>query len=181
MIHPDIERILFDGQTIQRRVESLAAEIERDYGGKAPLFVGILKGSFIFLADLVRCVELPCDIDFLAVSSYGKESETTGTVRVLKDLDSGIAGRDVIIVEDILDSGMTLSYIMNMLQNRQPASLSICTLLDKPSRRKAPVFARYVGFQTPDEFLVGYGLDYSDRYRNIPSICVLKREIYETV
>ena len=178
-MNPDIEYILLTREQVTAKVSELAAAITQDYQGKTPVLIGVLKGSFIFLADLVRHIDLPCEIDFLAVSSYGKKSETSGAVRILKDLDDHIEGRDVIVVEDILDSGVTLSYIMNVMKNSRPASLSICTLLDKPERRQAPVQARYVGFQTPDEFLVGYGLDYAGMYRCLPYIGVLKREIYE--
>ena len=178
MTHPDIQRILFDSQTIARRVDELASTISRDYRNKSLLAVGVLKGSFIFLADLIRAMKLSCEIDFLAVSSYGKQSVTTGAVRILKDTDSDVGGRDVLIVEDILDSGTTLSYIMNVMNSRRPASVEICALLDKPERRRTPVDARYVGFKTPDEFLVGYGLDYAGRYRNLPYVGILKREVY---
>ena len=178
MIHPDIDRVLYDGETIARRVEDLALEITDDYRGKPPLIVGILKGSFIFMADLVRHVGLECEIDFLAVSSYGNRSMTTGAVRVLKDLDHDIEGLDILIIEDILDSGKTLSYIMNILRSSSPASVSVCALMDKPSRRQAPINAQYVGFCVPDEFLVGYGMDYAGRYRNLPYIGCLKREVY---
>ena len=178
MTNPDIQCILLDSHTIARRVGELATLISRDYRKKSLLVVGVLKGAFIFMADLIRAIERPCDIDFLAVSSYGKQSVTTGAVRILKDTDSDIGGRDVLIVEDILDSGTTLSYIMNVMNSRRPASVAICALLDKPERRRTPVDARYVGFQTPDEFMVGYGLDYAGRYRNLPYIGVLKREIY---
>ena len=176
--HPDIERVLLDRQTIARRVEGMAADISRDYSLGQLLVVGVLKGSFIFMADLIRAIALPCEVDFITVSSYGKNATTTGSVRILKDLDCDIGGRDVIIVEDILDSGTTLGYIMNVMEARHPSSLAICTLLDKPERRRVTVDARYVGFRTPDEFLVGYGLDYAGRYRNLPYIGILKREIY---
>ena len=177
-MHPDIESVLLTGEIIADRVKELANSITDDYRGKTPILVGVLKGAFVFLSDLIRLIPLPCEIDFLATSSYGKASVSSGTVRVLKDLDSNIEGRDILIVEDILDSGMTLSYIMNILQSRRPSSLSVCALLDKPDRRRAPVEARYVGFRAPNEFLVGYGLDYAGRYRNLPYIGVLKREIY---
>ena len=175
----DIQSVLFTQPQIAAKVEELAAAITRDYQGKSPVLIGVLKGSFIFMADLVRHIDLLCEMDFLAVSSYGNKSKTTGVVRILKDLDSDVEGRDIIVVEDILDSGVTLSYIMNVLQSRRPASVTICTLLDKPERRRAPVEARYTGFQTPDEFVVGYGLDYAGRYRNLPYIGVLKRSAYE--
>lgn len=178
-MHPDVESILFSESQIAAKVSELAAAITRDYQGKTPVLVGVLKGSFIFMADLARRIGLPCEMDFMAVSSYGNKSQTTGAVRILKDMDSDIEGRDVVVVEDILDSGVTLSYIMNYMKNSRPASVAICTLLDKPERRRAPVEARYTGLRTPDEFVVGYGLDYAGRYRNLPYIGVLKRSVYE--
>ena len=178
-MHPDIQSVLFTQAQIAAKAEELACAITKDYQGKSPVLIGVLKGSFIFMADLARHVDLPCEVDFMAVSSYGNKSQTTGAVRILKDLDSDVEGRDIIVVEDILDSGVTLSYIMNVMQSRHPSSVTICTLLDKPERRRAPVQARYTGFATPDEFVVGYGLDYAGRYRNLPYIGVLKREVYE--
>ncbi|MDR2670192.1 MAG: hypoxanthine phosphoribosyltransferase [Oscillospiraceae bacterium] len=177
-MHPDIEKILLSEETLAARVQALAEEISVDFAGRRPLFIGVLKGAFIFLGDLVRHVTLPCDIDFLAVSSYGRKAVTAGAVRIVKDVDSDIGGRDVVIVEDILDSGLTLSYIISLMNARKPASVSICTLLDKPDRRKVPVEARYTGFCVPDEFVVGYGLDYASRFRNLPYVGVLKRSVY---
>ncbi len=179
MIENDIERIFFSEEEIRERVKALGAEITRDYMDKKPMMVGVLKGSFVFMADLVRAVNTYCDIDFMAVSSYGNGTSTTGAVSIRKDLSHDIAGRHVIIIEDILDSGVTLSYLKGYLMNRQPASISICTLLDKPSRRKSDIKADYVGFLCPDAFIVGYGLDYAEDYRNLPYIGVLKPEIYE--
>jgi hypoxanthine phosphoribosyltransferase len=178
-LYNDIERILLTEEVIAARVKELALTISADFQEKNPLFVGVLKGSFIFMADLVRKMTKPCELDFMAISSYGKAAATTGTVRILKDLDGPIANRDVIIVEDILDSGATLSYIINLMGTRNPASISICTLLDKPERRRIPLVPRYDGFQIPDEFVVGYGLDYAGRFRNLPYIGVLKRSVYE--
>lgn len=174
----DMETILFSEEEIQAKVRELGAAISRDYAGKNPLFVGVLKGSFVFMADLVRSVDIPCSLDFMVVSSYGSGTKTTGAVRINKDLSEDIEGRHVIIVEDILDSGVTLSYLSKYLMNRNPASLTITTLLDKPSRRKAPVYPTYSGFEIPDAFVVGYGLDYAEKYRNLPYIGILKPEIY---
>lgn len=174
----DIESILMTEEQIQERVRLLGAEISRDYAGKDPVFVGVLKGSFMFMADLMRQVSVPCQVDFMAVSSYGAGTSTTGAVKINKDLSQDIEGRHVVIVEDILDSGVTLGYLTKYLQNRNPASIAIATLLDKPARRKADVYAKYSGFEIPDAFVVGYGLDYAEKYRNLPFIGVLKPEIY---
>lgn len=176
----DIERILFSSEELQEKVKELGRDITRDYAGKYPICVGVLKGSFVFMADLMRRIDLPCQIEFMAVSSYGNRSETTGAVEIKKDLSMDIEGRHVIVIEDILDSGLTLSYLIHYLGNRNPASIEICTLLDKPARRKAPVNPRYLGFQIPDHFVVGYGLDFAERYRNLPYIGVLKKEIYQS-
>jgi hypoxanthine phosphoribosyltransferase len=175
----DIERVFFSCEEIQARVAELGAEISKDFRGKDPIFIGILKGSFVFMADLIRHVDIYCDMEFMAVSSYGNGTSTTGAVKITKDLGHDIEDRHVVIVEDILDSGITLSYLKQYLSVRKPASISICTLLDKPSRRKAPVDPDYTGFICPDAFIVGYGLDYAERYRNLPYIGVLKPEIYE--
>ena len=145
---------------------------------KNPLFVGVLKGCFVFMADLMRHVDLPCSIDFMAVSSYGSGTKTTGAVKIIKDLNQDIEGRDIILVEDILDSGVTLHYLTEYLSVRKPSTITIATLMDKPSRRKAPVYARYSGFEIPDAFVVGYGLDYDERYRNLPYIGILKESVY---
>ena len=174
----DMERILLTEADIQARVEELGRQISRDFAGREPIFVGVLKGCFIFMADLLRSVELHCTMDFMAVSSYGSGTTTTGAVKINKDLSRDIAGRDVIIVEDILDSGVTLSYLKNYLAGRKPASISIVTLLDKPSRRRADIKADYSGFEVEDAFVVGYGLDYAEKYRNLPYIGILKPEIY---
>ncbi len=175
----DIESILLTEQQLDETISRIAAQIEKDYADKKPLFLGILKGSFIFMADLVRKVNLPCELDFMAVSSYGNKSVTTGAVTITKDLTADIEGKDVIIVEDILDSGLTLSYLMKYLGNRKPNSMRICTLLDKPARRKADVYADYSGIEIPDAFVVGYGLDFAEKYRNLPYIGILKPCIYE--
>ena len=175
----DVDHILFTESDIAAKVQELGKRITEDYSGKAPFLIGVLKGCFIFMSDLARAIDLPCDIDFMAVSSYGSGSTTTGAVQIKKDLSRDIEGRDVIIIEDILDSGITLSYLTKYLENRDPASIKICTLMDKPARRQSEIRADYVGFVCPDEFVVGYGLDYDEKYRNLPYIGILKREIYE--
>ena len=174
----DIERVLFTEEELAAKVRELGAAITEKYAGKNPLFVGILKGSFIFMADLIRSIDLRCQVDFMVVSSYGSGATTTGAVKISKDLSRDIEGQDVVIVEDILDSGVTLSYLRNYLSVRKPASIAICTLIDKPARRKADICPDYVGFECPDAFIVGYGLDYDEKYRNLPYIGVLKSEVY---
>ncbi|MBP3623058.1 MAG: hypoxanthine phosphoribosyltransferase [bacterium] len=173
----DIERILISEEEIQKKVAEMGKKISQDFRDKDPLFVGVLKGCFIFMADLMRYVDIRCSMDFMAVSSYSGTS-STGAVKINKDLSEDIEGRHVIIVEDILDSGVTLSYLKQYLMVRKPASISIATLMDKPARRKADVYADYSCFEIPDAFVVGYGLDYNERYRNLPYIGVLKPEIY---
>lgn len=177
-MHKDIEYIFASEEEIQARVKELGAQITRDYEGKTPLFVGVLKGCFTFMADIVRACDVMCTIDFMAVSSYGAGTVSTGAVKIVKDLSENIEGKDVIIVEDILDSGNTLNYLIKYMNDRKPASIRVVTLMDKPERRTAPVKADYVGFTIPDAFVVGYGLDYSQRYRNLPYIGILKPEIY---
>lgn len=175
----DLAYILINTDEIAKRTAEIGAQLERDYAGREPVFVGVLKGSFLFMADLVRKTTLHGVVDFMQVSSYGdRETSTTGAVKIVQDLSMSIEGRDVIIVEDILDSGVTLSYLTKLLRGRNPASLRIATLLDKPSRRQADIHADYVGFEVPDAFVVGYGLDYNQKYRNLPYIGVLKPEIY---
>ena len=173
----DIEKVLISEAEIEAAVARVARQITEDYRDKDPIFVGVLKGCFIFMADLMRHVEVPCAMDFMAVSSYAGTS-STGAVKINKDLGQDIEGRHVIIVEDILDSGVTLSYLKQYLLGRRPASIRIATLMDKPSRRKADVAADYSCFEVPDAFVVGYGLDYNERYRNLPYIGVLKPEVY---
>ena len=174
----DIESILLTEEQIRERVGEMGREISRDFAGRVPLLVGVLKGSVIFMSDLIRQITLPCEIDFMAVSSYGNKSQTTGAVQIFMDLGQDIENRHVIVVEDILDSGLTLNYLVNYLGGRNPASISLATLLDKPARRQMPVNVQYVGFEIPDAFVVGYGLDYAQKYRNLPFIGVLKPEIY---
>jgi len=174
----DIRNIFFTEERITAKVKELGAMISEDYKGKDPLLVGVLKGSFMFMADLMRAITINCEVDFMAVSSYGAGTSSSGEVKINKDLNHDIAGKDVIIIEDILDSGITLSYLKKYLMNRQPASLRICALLDKPARRKTDICADYVGFECPDAFIVGYGLDYSEKYRNLPYIGELDPKVY---
>lgn len=173
-----IKTVLLSEEQLKARISELGAEISRDYAGEEPIFVGVLKGCFMFMADLLRSVDLFCTMDFMAVSSYGDGTSSTGAVKINKDLSRDIEGKHVIIVEDILDSGMTLSYLKHYLSVRNPASVRIVTLLDKPSRRNADIVADYKGFEVPDAFVVGYGLDYAERYRNLPYIGILKEEVY---
>jgi hypoxanthine phosphoribosyltransferase len=173
-----IERVLIDRQRIQDKVRELAARISEDYRGKDLVIIGVLKGAVLFMADLVKNVNIPLTIDFIAVSSYGNATETSGVVRILKDLDNSIKGMDVLIVEDIIDSGLTMRYLVDNLKSRGPGSIKVCTLLDKPYRRKTDVEADYLGFVIEDEFVVGYGLDFAERFRNLPEICVLKPDEY---
>jgi len=174
----DIHEVLFSEEDIRRRVKELGAQITLDYAGKSPLLIGILKGCFVFLADVSRCIDMDCEIRFLTASSYGFSSVTSGKVRIDKDIDFEIEGRHVIVIEDILDSGVTLTALCDYIRERKPASLKICALLDKPARRQVNVSIDYLGFECPDEFVVGYGLDYAERYRNLPFIASLKPEIY---
>lgn len=175
----DIEKVLYSEEILAKRIEELGKEIATDYEGKELLVVGILKGSNIFMSDLVRKINIPVKLDFMMVSSYGNATESSGVVKIIKDLENGIKNLHVLIVEDIIDSGLTLNYLKAMLETRNPASVKICTLLDKPARRKAQVPVDYIGFEVPDEFIVGYGIDYAEHYRNLPYIGVLKREVYE--
>lgn len=175
----DIKEILFTKEQISEKVECLGKQISEKYNGKSPLIVSILKGSFVFMADLVRCIDIPCEVDFMSVSSYGNGVKSSGAVKIIKDLDNTLEGRDIIIVEDILDSGMTLQYILGVFKARGALSVSICTLLNKPSRRIADIKVDFNGFDIPDEFVVGYGLDFAEKYRNLPYVGILKSEIYE--
>ena len=175
----DYSKILFTEEQIAKRVKELGAQITEDYANRKPILLGILKGCFVFQADLSRQIDLACEIQFLQVSSYGFLSVSSGNVKIGNEMDFEIRNRDIILIEDILDSGFTLTALQNLLMKHSPASLKICTLLDKPSRRKVPVEANYVGFECPDEFVIGYGLDYGEKYRNLPFVAVLKRELYE--
>jgi hypoxanthine phosphoribosyltransferase len=169
-----IGEILVQPDELAHRVRELGREISRDYAGRELLLVGVLKGAVFFLADLMRHIDIPCEVDFMAVSSYGSSTDTSGVVRILKDLDAPLEGRDVLIVEDIVDSGLTLQYLMRTLQTRGPATLEVCALLTKPERRVVETPARYVGFEIPDKFAIGYGLDYAERYRNLPYVATLQ-------
>ena len=174
----DFKKILYSEEEIQRRVKELGAQITQDFCGKPILLIGVLKGCYVFLADLARCIDLECEIMFITASSYGSSAITTGDVKIGMAFDYEIANRDVIIIEDILDTGETLTSLRDFLNRRTPASLRICALLDKPSRRKSPINAHYTGFECPDEFVVGYGLDFAEHYRNLPFIASLKPEVY---
>lgn len=175
----DIDHILVSEEELKAKVAELGAQISKDYAGKDLLLVSILKGAVVFMADLMRTVTIPCAIDFMVVSSYGgSNTSSTGLVKIIKDLDADLTGKDVLIVEDILDTGITLSHLVPMLQMRNPDSVRLCTILSKPSRRKADIRPDYVGFEVPDEFVVGYGLDYDEKYRNLPYVGVLKPEVY---
>jgi hypoxanthine phosphoribosyltransferase len=178
-VHRDaIESILIPAADIDAKVAELGAQVSADYAGREVLLVGVLRGALLVMADLMRNLEVPCSIDFMAVSSYGAATSSSGVVRILKDLDTDIEGRDVIIVEDIVDSGLTLDYLVKNLRSRRPASLEVLTLLTKPSRREVDLPVRYVGFEVPDVFVVGYGLDFAERYRNLPCIATLSPEVY---
>ena len=172
-----VGEILIESGALQGRIAELGAEISRDYAGRDLLLVGVLKGAVFFLADLMRELSVPCEIDFMAISSYGAGTDSSGVVRILKDLDMNISGRDVLVVEDIIDSGLTLSYLMRSLTARKPASLEVCTLLTKPERREVDVPVRYVGFEIPNRFVIGYGLDFDQRYRNLPYVAVLHPDL----
>jgi len=177
-LHHDVEEILLDTDTVAARVTELGAELVRDYAGRDPVLVSVLKGSLVFLADLMRAMDVPMSIDLMEVSSYGSGTESSGQVRILKDLSKPIEGRDVIVVEDIIDTGLTLNYLLRYLGERHPASIKVCCLLDKPARRLAEIPIDYRGFTIPDRFVIGYGLDYDERYRNLPYIGVLKPSVY---
>lgn len=179
-MYQDIEKVLIDKKQLNSRICELAAQIDKDYAGKTPLVVCILKGSSMFFADLVRAMKIPVEFDFIAISSYGNKTRSSGEVKMIKDLDRQIEGKDLIIVEDIVDSGYTLSYLKRMLDSRHPSSIKICTLLDKKCRREVELVPDYCGFDIDDYFVVGFGLDYNERYRNIPEIAVLKENIYKS-
>jgi hypoxanthine phosphoribosyltransferase len=177
-MHDDVGEVLISHQQIKERTEELGRQLTEDYRGKDPLLICILKGGLMFLADLMREVHLPLEIDFIAVSSYGDSTESSGVVRILMDLERNIQGRHVLIVEDIIDTGRTLTYIIENLRTRGPASIKVCTLLDKPTRRELEIPIDYVGFTIPDKFVIGYGLDYGEIYRNLPFVGILKPELY---
>jgi hypoxanthine phosphoribosyltransferase len=173
-----IESTLISAEQIRDRVAELGRQITQDYHGKDLLVIGVLKGVAIFFGDILRQIEIPCDIDLMAISSYGASTRSSGVVRILKDLEETITGRHVLVVEDIIDTGLTLSYLIRMLKERRPASVEVCTLLDKPARRLVDTQAKYVGFTIPDKFVVGYGMDYNQKFRNVPFLGILKPEVY---
>ena len=173
----DVSENLIEEETFQRRIAELGYEISGDYADRDLLLIGVLKGAVFFMADLMRRLTVPCEIDFMAISSYGGQTDSSGVVRILKDLDMNIKGRHVLVVEDIIDSGLTLSYLMRNLRSREPASLEICALMTKPERREIEVPVRYVGFEIPNRFVIGYGLDFEERYRNLPYVGVLNAEL----
>ena len=178
-MYNDLEKILFTEEQIQTRIKEIAAQIDKDYAGETPVVVGILKGCFMFFADLVRQMKTNIEIDFMSISSYGNNTKSSGEVKMIKDLDRTIEGRHVIIIEDIIDTGYTLKYLMTTLSARNPKSIRLCTLLDKKSRREVDIKPDYVCFDVGDEFVVGYGLDYAQLYRNLPVIGVLKESVYK--
>lgn len=174
----DVKEILFSEEKIKEKVEELGKRISKDYSGKDIIVIGVLKGANIFLSDLIRKIDMSVTVDFIDVSSYGHSTESSGVVKINKDLDFSIEDRDILIVEDIIDSGLTLKYLLENLKSRKPKSIGICTLLDKPERRKVNIDVNYIGFKIPDEFIVGYGIDYAEKYRNLPYIASLKPEVY---
>jgi len=181
MSQTELERavgeILIDEETLGARIAQLGAEVSADYQGRDLLLIGVLKGAVFFMADLMRHLTVQCEVDFMAISSYGDSTDSSGIVRILKDLDINIEGRDVLVVEDIIDSGLTLSYLMRNLESREPATLEVCALMTKPARREIDVPVRYIGFEIPNRFVVGYGLDFGERYRNLPYVGVLNEEL----
>ena len=172
-----VGEVLIDEAALGARIEELGAEVSDDYRGRDLLLIGVLKGAVFFMADLMRAIDIPCEVDFMAVSSYGAGVDSSGVVRILKDLDLSIEGRNVLVVEDIVDSGLTLSYLLRTLEAREPASLEVCALMTKPERRESDVHCRYVGFEIPNRFVIGYGLDFAERYRNLPFVGVLRDEL----
>lgn len=179
-MHNDIQEVLYSEEVIQQKVQELGAAISRDYAGRNPLVICVLKGAFIFMADLSKNITIPIELDFMAVSSYGNSTRSSGEVKIIKDLDASVEGRDVLIVEDIIDSGLTLSYLIDVLERRNALSVNVVALFDKPGRRTSELNADYTGFTIPDAFVVGYGLDYAEKYRNLPYVGVLKPEIYSS-
>ena len=172
-----VGEVLIDEESLRGRIVGLGEEISADYAGRDLLLVGVLKGAVFFMADLMRRIDIPCEVDFMAISSYGAGVDSSGVVRILKDLDMSIEGRNVLVVEDILDSGLTLSYLLRNLEAREPASLEICALLTKPERREIDIHCRYTGFEIPNRFVIGYGLDFAERYRNLPFVGILRDEL----
>ncbi len=177
----DVKEVLISCDELQKKTKEIGKKITQDYQGKDLMLVGVLKGAFMFLGDLAKNIEIPLTIDFMAVSSYGNSTESSGVVRILKDLEGSIEGKDILLVEDIIDTGLTLNYLVSNLRSRGAASVKICTLLDKPERRLVNVEIAYKGFDIPDEFVVGYGIDFAEGYRNLPDICILKEEAYSNL
>jgi hypoxanthine phosphoribosyltransferase len=177
---PDVKEVLITSAEIEEKVREIGARITEDYRGERPLLIGVLRGAVVVMSDLMRNIDLQCELDFMDISSYGSGTSSSGVVRILKDLEENITDRHVLIVEDIIDTGLTLSYLMRSLLARKPASLEICALLSKTSRRRVELNVRYLGFEVPDEFVVGYGLDYAGAYRNLPDICILRPEVFAT-
>lgn len=178
-MHKDVSSVLITEEELTVRIKEMAKQINMDYAGKSILVVCVLKGAVMFMAELTKYINVPVSFDFISVSSYGNSTSSTGVVRFIKDLDQSIEGKHVLIVEDIVDTGLTLKYLLENFWTRKPASLKLCTLLSKPERRKADIDVNYVGFTIPDEFVIGYGLDYAERYRNLPAICILSKSAYE--
>lgn len=177
--NPAISQILFTEEQIKNRISEIASQINKDYKNKCPVFVGVLKGVFIFMADLLRKIEIDCDVDFLAISNYSNDARNRGVVRLVKDLDIPIEGRHVLFIEDVIDTGLTINYLLRNLLERNPASLNVCTLFDRPSRRLIDLSIQYKGFDLSDKFIVGYGLDYNERYRNLPYVGIIKAELFQ--
>lgn len=177
-MHPDLEHVVLTEEEIRARIAELGDEISADYGDEPVLLIAVLRGAALFVADLAREMSCPVELDFMAVSSYGSSTKSSGVVRIIKDLDEGIEDRHVLVVEDILDTGLTLKYLLKNLASRSPRSLEVCTLLSKEGKQRVPISCKYVGFKIPDEFVVGYGLDYAERYRNLPYVGVLKPDVY---
>ncbi|GMQ58676.1 hypoxanthine phosphoribosyltransferase [Vallitalea sediminicola] len=175
----DVKEVLVSEEDLNKKVTELADKITKDFAGKKLVVIGVLKGANVFVADLIRKINIPIALDFMAISSYGNSTESSGVVKIMKDLDEDIEGKHVLIVEDIIDTGLTLSYLTENLKSRGAESINICTLLDKPDRRKAHIDVKYKGFDIPDEFVVGYGIDFDEKYRNLPFVGILKREVYE--
>ncbi len=178
MVQSDIKEVLYTAAEIEEKVRGLAEQISRDYRGKNPVLVGVLNGAFVFLADLMRYLDIPCTIDFVSWSSYGKDTSSSGVFRIMKDLETNVESKHVLIIEDIIDTGLTLHYLLDNIRSRKPASVKVVALLDKPSRRRIEAKADYLGFQIPDAFVIGYGLDFAQRYRSLPYIAILKPDIY---
>ena len=179
MLEQDVEKVLISEEELKRRIAEMGRQITQEYHGEPLTIVGILKGASIFFADLARSIDLPLQMDFMSVSSYGTEATSSGVVKIIKDLDADVTGRHILLVEDIIDTGITLAYLRDYLSNRGAKSVKICTLLDKPSRREKAVQVDYIGFTMPDEFIIGYGIDYAENYRNLPYVASLKRSVYE--